>query len=134
MRKTLDTLLLTALVAVFGIGGYKLGSKKERIEVFAAIPPAAAPRESGLPQAGEVQTANTEAATSSAPTVPQDVALKPAQAAAVPPAKPATTQVLGSKVTKTPAPVVPAAPAVQPSVPAVAQQPAAEPQPTTKVS
>jgi len=121
MKKIFDTLLLAVLIAVFGVGGYKLGAKKERIEVIAAAPLAAFPRQDGLPQA--------EPAASSSPAVPREAPLKPAPAAAPKP----VAQVLGNKVTAKPAAPKPA-PAALPSTPVVAPQPVAEPQPATKVS
>lgn len=126
MKKIFDTLLLAVLIAVFGVGGYKLGAKKERVEVIAAAPLAASPKQDGLPQA---EPANRQPAASSTPAASQEAPFKPAPAVAPKP----VAQVLGNKVTAKPASPKPA-PAAQPSTPVVVPQPAAEPQPATKVS
>jgi hypothetical protein len=141
MKKSTDAALLAILIVIFGAGGYKLGSKKERIEVIAAAPQPVLARQNGLPPAEDVQSAVELPASSTAivSTTTQAEPPKPVQPAPVAAVKP-PAKVLGEKVVKTVAPKPAAAaptPAPTPTptpAPAVVQQPAVQPEPTTAVS
>lgn len=130
MRKILESLLLTVLIIVFGVGGYKLGSRKEKIEVIAAALPVGNAREYGLPTASDIQPATQPIApTTTAPTVTAESVkpVTPPVVAAKPAAKPVTKPVTKPAVSS---------PAPQPSKVAqpVSPAPAPAPQPSTKVS
>lgn len=120
-----DAILLSVLVTVFWAGGYKLGARKEKIQVIAA----AVPRESGLPVAADVQPIIVEppvspAVPAQAP-APQPVRPTQVPAASVKPAASTPTKIV-PKAAAAPKPVVAPAPAAPIVVP--------QPQPTTKVS